>query len=110
MSHATLITLGLLSGVAIGADYSVPGDFPAIQEAVNAASAGDVINVGPGTWPGRLDFRGKDLTVRSTSGAEVTIIDSNGIGSTILFQTEEGPGRHPGRLHRHRGNRQPSRG
>ena len=80
------------SPLAVGADYAVPGDYSSIQEAVNAASSADVITVGAGTWPGRLDFRGKDLTVRSSDGPESTIIDSNGVSSGVLFRTLEGPG------------------
>ncbi|MCH2134301.1 MAG: right-handed parallel beta-helix repeat-containing protein [Phycisphaerales bacterium] len=87
-----LASLGLIAGTAMAADYSVPGDFSSIQAAVNAASSGDVITVGPGNWPGRLDFRGKNLAVQSSDGPESTTIDSNGIGSCVLFRTGEGAG------------------
>ncbi|MBG80194.1 MAG: hypothetical protein CMJ39_05730 [Phycisphaerae bacterium] len=87
-----LSALLAISPSALGADYAVPGDYASIQDAVNAASSGDVITVGPGTWPGRLDFRGKDLTVRSSDGPESTTIDSNGVSSGVLFRTQEGPG------------------
>ena len=89
---AAFSTLLMASSAALAVDYVVPGDYPNIQEAVNAASSGDVITVAAGTWPGRLDFRGKNLTVRSSDGPEATTIDSNGVASGVLFRTEEGPG------------------
>jgi len=57
----------------------VPGDFDTIQEGIDAARDGQVVEVGPGTWTGEgnmnLDFMGKAITVRSAKGARYTIID-----------------------------------
>lgn len=62
------------------ATISVPGTFATIQQAINAAADGDIIEVGPGTYsgPGNRDiqFGGKAITLRSTGGAEQTIIDA----------------------------------
>jgi len=48
-----------------------------IQDAVNAAKPGDTIVVPPGFYFGGIDFKGKDITLQSTSGAASTIIDGN---------------------------------
>ena len=48
-----LISIFVFSqGMALGATHRVPQDFQNIQDAVDAASAGDVIRVGPGEWCG----------------------------------------------------------
>ena len=64
----TLIVALLIgvSPVAIGANLSVPGDYATIQEAVDAASTGDVINVGPGTFAGAYTF--KTVTIIGSPG------------------------------------------
>ncbi len=57
----------------------VPSDYQSIQEAVNAANAGDTVLVAPGTYTGQgnrdIDFNGKNLVLKSELGPEVTIID-----------------------------------
>lgn len=59
----------MLLGVALqfapslhAATYRVPEDFATIQDAVNAASAGDAIRVGPGTWCGAVIAKSVNLT------------------------------------------------
>jgi len=59
------------------------GDYATIQAAVNAAAAGDTIELTDGTFSGEgnrdIDFGGKDLVVRSQSGdASTCIIDCGG--------------------------------
>jgi parallel beta-helix repeat protein len=60
----------------------VPGDFGTIQEAIDAAADGDVIEVAPGEYTGNgnrdIEFRGKAITVRSADGPEQTILDCTG--------------------------------
>jgi hypothetical protein len=57
----------------------VPGDYPSIQEAVDAAVDGATIEVGPGIYNESVDFRGKALRLVSTSGPETTIITAEGL-------------------------------
>lgn len=56
-----------------------------IQEAIDAATAGSVIEVGPGVYVENLDFGGKDLVVRSTDGPAVTTIDGAGADTVVTF-------------------------
>jgi hypothetical protein len=55
------------------ATIRVPQDFPTIQLAVNAASAGDTIRVGPGRWCGAritktLNLVGEGATIMGCPG------------------------------------------
>ena len=79
----------LLPSSLMAAEYEVPGDFSSIQAAVNASVDGDSIRVGPGNWPGRLDFRGKQITIESTDGPQATLLDANGVGSVVIFKANE---------------------
>jgi len=63
----------------------VPSDYTKIQDAISASSSGDTIIVGQGTYIENLDFLGKDITVKSRLGPEVTIIDANMTDSGVVF-------------------------
>ncbi len=53
--------------------------YPTIQEAVNAAHDGDIIEVPPGTYNEFVLIQNAGITLRSTGGAANTIIDGTGI-------------------------------
>ena len=61
----------------------VPEDYASIQDAINVAVNGDEIIIGPGTYTGVGDWvvnpMGKRLWIHSSDGAEVTIIDGEGM-------------------------------
>lgn len=100
-----LVTLSLWATVAAGRTWTVrqdgSGDFQVIQEAVDAASDGDVIDIGPGrwddyqliwydgapAWDAYVFIDGKSLTLQGA-----------GAGQTILGPEDEDfhpwPGRH----------------
>ena len=72
----------------------VPGDFPTIQEAIDAAPEGSEILVAPGSYKGplntNLNFNGKALELKSSGGPEVTIIDGQADGHRgFIFQSGE---------------------
>ncbi len=74
---------------------SVPLDYATIQEAIDTASNGDTIVVEPGTYRENIDFKGKNIILRSTdpNDPEVvneTIIDGENNGSVVSFKNGEG--------------------
>ena len=79
LTSTALAAIGILVSTArngTAAEYNVPGNFPTIQAALDAAVAGDVVRVGPGTYLENLDFKQKDVDLIGTSGATATIIDA----------------------------------
>jgi parallel beta-helix repeat protein len=67
----------------------VPGDYPYIQHAINASRNGDTVLVGAGTYYELINFSGKDITVKSESGASRTIIHGSSNGSVVTFENGE---------------------
>jgi hypothetical protein len=84
-----------LAVVDMGCDeligLNVPSAYPTIQEAIHAASEGDIVLVAAGTYTETIDFLGKAILVLGSDGAEATIIDGNTAGSVVTFQSGEGP-------------------
>ena len=70
---------------------TVPGNYPTIQAAINAAASGAlpngvVIDVSPGTYTESLmiDTTNRSFTVRGIGGASVTVIRPQTVGVAIL--------------------------
>lgn len=72
-----IILLFLLPATANSATIHVPMDQPTIQDGIIAASNGDTVLVAPGTYVENISFWGKDITVKSSDGPEVTVIDGS---------------------------------
>ncbi len=86
-----LTTLILCTGIASATTYLVnpdgTGDFPTIQAAIDAAIAGDVIELADGTYTGDgnrdVNYLHKAVTVRSQSGDPTScVIDCDGSETT----------------------------
>ena len=69
---------------------NVPGAYPTIQAAINAAGDGDLVLVAPGTYVERIDFLHKNITVQSSGGRDVTVIDGGGIGVVVTMVADAG--------------------
>jgi hypothetical protein len=70
------IVVAACSVRVLGADLQVPAQFATIQSAIDAASDGDTIVVGPGnSWAG-FSLVGKTITIRSGQGFAVTKVVS----------------------------------
>jgi len=86
----TLVTVSIPSSAII---IHVPDDQPTIQEGVNAASEGDTVLVGPGTYSGALNrsisSNGVNICLISEEGAASTIIDCEQVDRAFRFQGDE---------------------
>ena len=91
MNHS--LVLSLLASTCIFSSAStinVPADQPTIQAAITAAKNGDVVLVAPGTYFENINFAGKAITVKSSGGNKLTIIDGGHANSVVTFNTGEG--------------------
>lgn len=68
---------------------TVPEDLPTIQEAIDMVEPGGTVVVSPGTYFETIDFGGKDLTLRSAFGPDVTIIDGAGASTVVTCANGE---------------------
>ena len=84
-----LATLLVLSAPGFSTTVFVPDDYATIQGAIDASVSGDTVIVRPGTYSGGIDFSGKDISLQSEQGPEVTIID--GGMDVVQFRSGEGP-------------------
>jgi hypothetical protein len=85
--------LFLQARLADAAQRNVPGEYETISAAIEAASPGDVVLVGPGVYPEALlltEERGDGLVVESTNGPSETTIrypeTANENGAVVAFQ------------------------
>jgi serine protease len=79
-----LFILVLVPSAAESATLNVPQDYSTIALALSAALSGDTVLVGPGTYTQNLNFNGKSIALRSSSGPQVTNISVNGGHAVIL--------------------------
>ncbi len=66
----------------------VPAQYRAIQVAIDATVDGDTIQVAPGTYAESIDFLGKDITVISELGPDVTTLDPS---ASVVYQGDGEP-------------------
>ena len=71
-------------------DYClVPVDQTSIQACIDVAADGMTVLVLPGTYYENIDFVGKNITVESQDGPEVTSIDGGGADSVVTMNSGE---------------------
>ncbi|MCH9003296.1 MAG: hypothetical protein IIC02_12045, partial [Planctomycetes bacterium] len=69
------------------------GPMVTIQTAILAARDGDTVLVFPGTYVEAIRFYGQNVTVRSTDGPDVTVVDGqNVLGPLVSLDERNGPG------------------
>ncbi|MBL7086585.1 MAG: right-handed parallel beta-helix repeat-containing protein [Candidatus Cloacimonetes bacterium] len=67
----------------------VPGDYPTINEAIEAAQNGYTIIVDDGTYNESVNFNGKDITVISANGPDNCIILPPASEHVVIFENNE---------------------
>jgi len=85
------VVTAVLSGSDAHQTLHVPGDFPSIQSAIFAAQNGDTVLVSPGTYFEQINFQGKAITVASSSGPAVTILDGESGFIPVAMGSNEPP-------------------
>lgn len=79
-----MLALVILLTTDVRADeVRVPQDFPSIQAAIDNSLDGDTILVDPGVYPENLVVMSRELTLASTGGAKLTIVDGGGVASVV---------------------------
>jgi parallel beta-helix repeat protein len=73
---------------AIAGTINVPGDYPTIQLAIDAAVNGDIVKVGNGTFTENINLKGKAITVQG-NGRQKSIIDGSKGGPCITIASGE---------------------
>ncbi len=93
-SSRAILACTVLARAAAGTTLHVPGDYGTIQSAIDVAVEGDTVLVEPGTYggsgSGALDFRGVDLVLRSSRGAESTVVVADEDGRVVDLRSGEG--------------------
>lgn len=90
-----LVTIFSPIPILHAAEWIVPEQIPTIQQAIDLSVSGDQILVSPGTYLENLNFLGKDISLVSTGGPSVTIIDGSAntqgadLGATVMFSSGE---------------------
>jgi serine protease len=90
---ALFLTSCLGSVPAFAVVRNVPGDYPTIQQALNASTAGDIVLVAPGTYMETLVMGPSQdgVTLVSQAGPAATIVDGNFAGASVLRGVSLGP-------------------
>ena len=94
--HCTTLLFSLiLAGTSYAATIHVPGDYPTVQGAIDAANNGDEILVAPGTYTGTgdavINLNGKAITLQATGLPQDTILDGEGLRTVVRCNSAEGP-------------------
>jgi predicted outer membrane repeat protein len=95
--HLAVLTVLLLPVVAAATTLTVDdtgfATYLSIGEAFLDAASGDTVLVSPGVYAGAdnrwVDFDGRDIVLRSASGASVTTIDCEGEGPALILEHGE---------------------
>ena len=88
-----IIATTLLAGSAFAATINVPEDYALIQDAINASSDGDVIEIAAGTYyEHEVNTGGRAITIRGDldkDGSPTVTIDAQGNGTVLMCDSQE---------------------
>ena len=70
---------------------NIPGDYPTIQQAIDAAFSGDTIIVAPGLYEETINFSGKNITLTSIDPADPNVVNDTIIDGVVFFRGTEDP-------------------
>ncbi len=84
MVGSVLLVSATVANLCAAATILVPGDLPTIQTGIDAASAGDTVLVGPGTYLEQIVID-RDVVLVSSDGAAKTTIDAELQGTVVTF-------------------------
>lgn len=88
----SVFALALFPSLLGAATLSYPGPYSSLQDAVDAANPGDIIEVAPGFYVEEFSFLGKAIVIRSVAGPDNTVLDSGFAGgTTVKCVSGEGP-------------------
>ena len=79
----------VITSPSIAETLLVPDDYADIQDAIDEAVDGDVVEVSEGTYIENINFMGKAITVTAVDGPDLTIIDGDADGTVVTFDSEE---------------------
>lgn len=91
----SILVFSLFSLLSFAATINVPGNQPTIQSGIDNAQDGDTVLVNDGIYRGEgnvnIDFKGKNITLKSLNGMDATIIDCQAKINTrgFVFQSNE---------------------
>jgi parallel beta-helix repeat protein len=89
----TFLVATAIGGVEIASASTVrrvPQDYSTIQSAIDASVDGDTVLVAPGTYVERIDFKQKIIAVKSSAGADSTILDGDHGGVVVVMAAAAG--------------------
>jgi parallel beta-helix repeat protein len=84
-----LLSVVALTTPALAMTWNVPGDFPTIQQAINASVSGDIVLVAPGIYPENITVgpAQNGIKIHSSGGAAVTTIDGGAANTVASFSS-----------------------
>lgn len=85
---AAFVILLLSSTIGFSATINVPGDYPTIQQAIDAAATGDVILVAAGNYTEQLTVDGKIIQIKGASAGQTVVLSPPILQTTFVTSAD----------------------